>query len=394
MNARLFFKEGAIGGLLGTAGGQSGTGIAGPSQADQTGMNNLGSSYQQLQNVAAGNGPNPAMAQYNQNVQNNAKQQAGAISSIQGISPALASRMATQQGSAAMQNAAAQGATAESQQQLGAMGQAANVANAQATNANAMQSNINNVNGNLANTTMQGQQGLIGGVLGGAGAAFGMAGGGIVPRYADGGSISQPFSPLSSLPQVSLSAGPQSSAGQFLGGGNAGAQALNSGMSKLGSGISSAMKPAAAPTVDKSSAIGDYAPGGNEIYSTPNYAANAMNLHGGADPMVSNYASQLMGAATGMAKGGQVKAMLSPGEAYIPPQKLKDAVRKKNPLADGKRVPGKPKIPGDSYANDVVPAKLEAGGVVIPNSIMQSKDPAKGARDFIADIIAKRKGRK
>src|SRR5665213_976096 len=114
MNSRFFFKEGNIGGALGFSSGAGGSGFAGPQQAsDQTGMANLQNSYQQLQNVAAGNGPNPAMAQYTQNVQDLAKQQSGAISSVQGISPALAARMASQQGSGAMQNAAAAGANVQ-----------------------------------------------------------------------------------------------------------------------------------------------------------------------------------------------------------------------------------------------------------------------------------------
>jgi len=100
------------------------------------------------------------------------------------------------------------------------------------------------------------------------------------------------------------------------------------------------------------------------------------------------------GMGASFARGGRVPALLSPGETYIPPGKLNQAAKSANPLAAGKKVPGKPKVAGNSYANDVVPAKLEAGGVVIPNSIMQSKYPAAGARDFIAGIIAKRKAHK
>jgi len=86
MSSRLFFKEGSIGGIFGVNGGASGTGFGGPTAnpADPTGNANLANSYNQLQQVAQGNGPNPAMAQYNQNIQNQAKQQAGAISSVQG----------------------------------------------------------------------------------------------------------------------------------------------------------------------------------------------------------------------------------------------------------------------------------------------------------------------
>jgi len=179
MSSRLFFKEGSIGGIFGVNGGASGTGFGGPTAnpADPTGNANLANSYNQLQQVAQGNGPNPAMAQYNQNIQNQAKQQAGAISSVQGISPALAARMASQQGSAAMQNSAGQGATTQAEQQLGAMGQAASVAGQQASIAAGMQQNVNNANAGLAGGIMGQQSTAIGGMFNSAGQMMGMMGG-------------------------------------------------------------------------------------------------------------------------------------------------------------------------------------------------------------------------
>lgn len=94
------------------------------------------------------------------------------------------------------------------------------------------------------------------------------------------------------------------------------------------------------------------------------------------------------GVAALLAKGGKVPAMVSPGEQYIPPHDLKKVVKEgKNPLHVGERIPGKPKVKGNSYANDTVPKTLEAGGVVIPNSVMQSKDPAKNAAKFVAATL-------
>lgn len=403
MNARLFFKEGAIGGLLGVGGGAAGSGFGGPTAnpSDPTGNANLQNSYQQLQNVAAGNGPNPAMAQYNQNVQNLAKQQSGAISSIQGISPALAARMASQQGSAAMQNAAAQGASTQAEQQLGAMGQAASVAGQQAGIASGMQQNVNNVNSGLAQNQMQGQQGMVGGLMNGAAMVAGLANGGVVHKMADGGTVG-PISQFTQFLHSQVSAAPAmqvQQAAQVPASGSS----LAGGLGGLGgtSSIGKKKAHAAAPATDPAgTAIGAYAPGGNDIYSTPNFAANEMNMHGGMgaadymNPSQSGFATSLMNQPTGMARGGRVPALLSPGETYIPPGKVNQAAKSANPLASGKRIPGTPKVAGNSYANDVVPAKLEAGGVVIPNSIMQSKNPAAGAKDFIADIIAKRKARK
>lgn len=349
MNQRLYFKEGAIGGLLGLEGGVSGTGIQGPAQADQTGMNNLQDSYNRLLAVAQGKGPNPAQAQYQQNVQDLSKQQSGALSSVQGISPALATRMISQQGSAAMQNAAAQGATNLANQQMNAFGQAANVAGTQAGAANQMQGNINTTNAGLAQTQMGGQQQMIGGIMQGAGVAMAAEGG-----------------PVAALPMPSVD--PQSKFAQFLSGtgdqvGGEEKQPLKSGSSKLMETLASKFKAGAPSMGPMAGGAGDVAPM--------------------ATPM------PVMAAA----RGGKVPAMVSPGETYIPPGKVKQAA-KGNPLSAGEKIPGKPNVAGNSYSNDTVPKTLESGGIVIPNSIMQSPDPVGGAKDFIANIIAKRKARK
>ena len=103
--------------------------------------------------------------------------------------------------------------------------------------------------------------------------------------------------------------------------------------------------------------------------------------------------SELLVAA--LAKGGRVNkvnAMVSPGEGWVPPGKVHQVAAGKTGAME--KIPGKPKVKGDSLKNDTVPKKLDVGGIVIPNSIMQSKNPAKGAKDFVAKIIAKRKGKK
>lgn len=96
-------------------------------QLQQASVEKQNQVYQQQQALAgalaqqaAGGGPNPAMAQYQQNVNNAGAQSAGLIASQKGISPALAARMAAQQQSGAMQGAAAQGAQLQAQQQLAA----------------------------------------------------------------------------------------------------------------------------------------------------------------------------------------------------------------------------------------------------------------------------------
>ncbi len=46
---------------------------------------------------------------------------------------------------------------------------------------------------------------------------------------------------------------------------------------------------------------------------------------------------------------------------------------------------------GNSYSNDKVPAMLSEGEIVIPRSVAMSKDPVRGAADFVAKVLAKKK---
>ncbi len=59
-------------------------------------------------------------------------------------------------------------------------------------------------------------------------------------------------------------------------------------------------------------------------------------------------------------------------------------------LKSGGAVPGEAQVQGDSLKNDTVKALLSPGEVVIPRSIMESKDPAKAAAAFIASILKKK----
>jgi hypothetical protein len=392
------FKQGAIGGMLGVNGGANGTGYGGPSvlPSDPTGMTDLATTFSSLKGVADGTGPDPAMAQYNQNVQNNAKQQSGAISSIQGISPALAARMASQQGSAALQNSAAQGASTQAQQQLGAMGQMAGVAGSQAQIAAGMQQNSNNINGSLAQTNMQGQQGMIGGVMSGFGATSSMGGamaamarGGEVKRFADGGDTSD--GPMSSFaqflkgnatsvssPSVAPMATPAAISGFSQGMGGYGAQ-KNGGGAKPAPQQQPMQNQGQGPTQQASDNMGAGIPYAQPMQMQPESTAIPYS-----QPTFS----------ADFANGGSVPAMVSPGEQYLAPKDVKQVAKGKSPLSVGQRIPGTPRVAGNSYANDTVPKTLQAGGIVIPNNIMQSKDPARGAADFVNQVLAKRKGRK
>jgi hypothetical protein len=62
-------------------------------------------------------------------------------------------------------------------------------------------------------------------------------------------------------------------------------------------------------------------------------------------------------------------------------------------LKAGGKVPGHAKVAGDSYENDQVHAMLSPGEIVIPRSVAQSANPVDGAARFVAAMQAK-KGKK
>jgi hypothetical protein len=157
-----------------------------------------------------GQGPNPAQQQYQNNVGQIAQQQAGAIASAKGISPALAAQLMSQQGGQAMQNAAGNSAVLQAQQQLAAqqqlgaltgqqIGQQQNAYNAAANTALGGQSNVYGFqhDADALNQNTQGQnaamrtQGIQAGfqALAGAGqlAAGGGGGGGAKPSGGSAG---------------------------------------------------------------------------------------------------------------------------------------------------------------------------------------------------------------
>jgi len=86
--------------------------------------------------------------------------------------------------------------------------------------------------------------------------------------------------------------------------------------------------------------------------------------------------------------GGQVDAMVSPGEGYIKPNDAKKVADGKKPIESAaKKIPGKAEVKGDSQKNDTVHAKLDAGGIVIPRSIMEKGE--KESLAFLKDALRK-----
>lgn len=318
----------------------------------QNGLANQSSVFQQqqalsdqLQGVADGTGPNPALAALNQATGQNVSNQAALMAGQRGASAntGLIARQAAQQGGNLQQQAVGQGATLQAQQQLGAMGQLqqqqANMGNlagqqvgqtqaglnafnqatlGQQSNLMGLQGNANSANANLAAQNQASQSNLIGNLAGAAGTAAGLYFGG--PAGAAAGS-------------------------------------------QLGSSLGAASKGGAKPT---------FAQGG---------------------PVKAGPRSQL-----GMmfANGGKVPALVSPGEEYLDPNAVQQVKQGASPMAVGERIPGAPKVSGakNSYANDTVRKDLDEGGIVLPRSVTQSKNPEKAAADFVSAVFAKNKLKK
>lgn len=299
-----------------------------------------------------------------------------------------------------------------------------------------MKSNQNSTNQGIANTVAQGQQGLLGSITGGIGGVLGgvfahggevknYARGGDVPNpplegskdkgksgpivsdpnnpviksigksfgFADGGGITAGFVNPADLLTPSLSGlsastssgpanGPQSNVGKFHmndsmatpqlygGSSNSGAAALQKGGADLGRGIGSAI--------------------GN-LFASKGSNEGAMTAGGADDIMPSaNAFGDSQGMSFMAAKGGPVKAVVSPGEIYLSPAKVEKVVKGKASPVDGEKIKGQAKVKGDSLKNDTVPKTLEEGGIVLPRSVTQSKDPAKKASEFVAAILSKK----
>jgi hypothetical protein len=402
-----------LGGLLGTAGGFNGTGVSAPSTNNlvdpsqlttaytasqnglaqqqaliqalqaQNGLQNQSNVYNQLANVAAGTGPNPAQAQLAQATGANTANQAALMAGQRGAQQnvGLIARQAAQQGATNQQNAAGQAATMQSQQQLNALGQMGGVANTQAQQqigatqnynqaaqneqmgmlnaAAGLQSNVNSANAGLIGATM-GQQASIGSSMSSSiGSMMSMAGGGAVD--------SSNFQYTPQAPGIDTG-GPLSAVGQWF------SQIANTGQKSQ----SKKSKPDNTTTGTADS---------SEMAGGP---SDTMDNSGGASP------GGGMGGDNGptmqAAHGGRVPAMVSPGEQYLNPRQVKEvADGKKQPLKTGTRIPGKPKVGGakNDYANDTVPKTLEEGGIVIPRSVTQGKNPHWEAMKFVHATMAK-----
>ncbi len=324
----------------------------------QNGIGNQSQVFNQLQGVANGTGPNPAQAALAQatgaNVANQAALMAGQRGA--GANAGLIARQAANQGANIQQNAAGQAATMQAQQSLNALGQMGGIAGQQVQN-----------QGNALQGYQQGAQGVTNATQNNQGMQLGVMAGD-AKRAAE----------IQAQNAAADAQGMQNLMGVV--GGLAGA-----GM-KLATGGASAAVPAA---------------GAADAFTMPEMGASTVNqgpkapslgsyqfAGGGAVPGATSFVGKHLAAKPQMARGGLVPALVSPGEVYVAPSK----VAAKDPMAAGEKIPGKPKVGGakNSYANDTVPRQLEEGGIVIPRSVTQGKDPHKAAAKFVAAVLSKK----
>jgi hypothetical protein len=341
----------------------------------QNGIQNQAGVFNQLQGVANGTGPNPAQAMLNNATGQNVANQAALMAGQRGASAnaGLIARQAAQQGANLQQQAVGQGASLQASQGLNALNTMGGIANQQVANqaqatgaynqfaqgqqsnllngigqqnnaAVAMQSNVNNTNGALAGVNAGAQDKAVGGVLNGIGGALSslFAHGGVV-RMADGGVTPPPpmqpeqQAPIPAMQDDKKSGGPNPMMLLAL---------LNEG---------------------------------GQVKSSGPRSKVAIHLHGAGSAK-----SPAM-----MSTGGNVPALVSPGEKVLSPAEAKQVAQGASINDMGKKVPGKAPVKGDSLKNDIVPAKLQEGGMVIPKSVMESDDPVKHAIAFVRAHMSK-----
>ena len=384
----------------------------------------------QLGQIAQGQGPNPAQAMLNQSTGQNVAKQASLAAGQRGASQnvGMIQRNAAQQGRTAQQQAAGQGATMQAQQQLGAMGQQAGVLGQQGQQAvqgmgayEAAINSANQINAQTAANQAQFGQGFGGGLLTGLGSMIaegGYVGDAPKVKMAEGGDAFNFGNAGGNYtnPAGGTPASQPSFVAQFLsgasGGTNGKTQKSNANTGLLKSMLGGLSKTGSAAPMSGAESLGsgsgynaNLTAFGNAMADNPGMAAGNAGW-AGADTTAAGGAADL-GAADAAAGGDsalallaayggkaskKVDALVSPGEHRIPKDKVAMvAGGKVNPLKVGETFPGKPKVKGNSYSNDTISKKLPEGDVIIPNSIMQSKNPERGAAEFVRDVLNKKR---
>lgn len=419
--------------LLAALQGQNGLGLQSNLANQLQGANGVGtqnSAIQGLQGaanmygqIAQGGGPNPAAAMLNQQTGANIANQAALMAGQRGAgaNAGLLARQAGQQGGALQQNAVGQGATMQANQQLNALqglvgaqnavgglgsnqvGQQAGMANQIAgqqigqVNANtqaalsnqqqmqnalaginqanvANQASVNAGNTALANTTLQGKQGLVGGLLNSLGTGFTAAGahGGEVVKMANGG-----------IPADAAAAsnnGAQSSWGKYL---TMAIPILSANANPSDQALFGFAKNALDQSNKKQQNMAD----GGEAKEFDSAPDNSPPASGDSSSSWGKYMNDTAPAIdtnkqdqSTLGEIGAIAAMFKDGGMA----ENGGAVKAKNPNQ-------KAKVPGNSYSNDLIPAKLSEGEFVLNREVMESSDPASAAANAVREHLAKNK---
>lgn len=380
---------GGLGNLAGGLAGLGGAGNLGSTYNSQTGLtgglldaNGIGAQTSaiqglqgiagqqgqtvgQLQNIANGVGPNPALAMFHQATSNNIQNQAAMMASQRGAGQniGLMAKLAAQQGANTQQQASQQAATLQAQQQLGALGQIGAQQQAMGNTQQAIGALGSGLTG-AAQTGITQQSQIANSQIGnelGATTALGTMGNQMV---------GQDIGAADDLSKNTLANDATLQQG--------GANFNNASVNNQGS-VNSANAGTNKQAVENQ---------GNVVGGVLNSlgVGVARGAAGGvvqapmAMPMQSNgpqssfgqFLSQPRGNVMPMARGGL-------------------ATSGGNVKANGSAQ--KAVSPGNSYRNDKIPALLSEGEIVLPLSITKSKDPVKNSAKFVRAILAKR-GRK
>lgn len=368
----------------------------------QNGIQNQSNSYNQMQDLAAGRGPNPAQAMLNNATGSNIASQAALMAGQRGAgaNPGLMAREAAMQGAGIQENAAGQAAALQAQQSLNAMNNASQIAqnqvnqqgqatqglntatqneqnilqgaNSAFNNANVgMQSNLNNVNAMISQGNQQAGNALTGGIIKGISSVFGGGGGGL---FADGGEVGQANVGAGNYTSPQAEGSPQIGApgqsanmGDWMSGGKGG------GSSGGGADLSGIIKKAGMAAMAE----------GGEI-ENPNgpKSMTARQLNGTAAPKQQQ--QQMPQPPRPENQGATLEGLLGLNEG--------GAAQLYETLKKGGKVPGQPKHPGkNTEANDTVPALLTPKEVVLPLTVTQSKNAPEAAKQFMIELAKKNK---
>ncbi len=361
--------------------------------AAQNGAANQSAVFNQLQGVANGQGPNPAQAMLANQTGNNVAQQAALMASQRGAGAnvGLLGRQAAMQGAGIQQQAAGQAAALQANQQLGALGQLGGIAGQQVGQQQAalgqqgalnlgqqgaLQSQQNSILNNIQNTNAINSQNT-GQQIGATVAQAGQQVGAATPLAVGAQQFGQ-----------NILGGALGGVGASIQSGVGGNQSTSNNtpgalVASQGWGKTTASNP--------QSTQGDYSTlyQGGEVTTPRSGPQSILGKHqAGGFTHAHTFASG-GNVERPEAKGEPVKALVSPGEKILSKadaQAVKAGA--KDPMS-APTVPGQAKVAGNSLKNDTVPMTLEAGGCVIPRSILMGKNPEIEAAKFVREHMKK-----